>query len=627
MPTNRRDFLKGLGVTAAASLWSPMPVHGAEGGPSRPPNIIYILADDLGYGDLGCYGQARIKTPCLDRMAAEGMRFTQHYAGSTVCAPSRATLMLGYHTGHLKTPGQGQSLRPEDRTAAKILKAAGYVTGCIGKWGLGQAESHGVPTTQGFDHFFGYLNQTHAHNYYPAFLWRNDQRVPLRNEVKRNPKRPKSLGGAATKRVDYSHDLFAEDALRFLEQHRDKPFFLYLPFTIPHANNESWVAKRHGMEVPDYGPYATKDWPDAQKGHAAMITRLDRDVGRLLKKLQELGIDRQTVVMFSSDNGPHKEGGALPDFFQSSGPLKGIKRDLYDGGIRVPMIVRWPGTVKSGTVSHHISAFWDFLPTVCDLVGLSAPKSIDGLSFAPTLRGQAQKEHEYLYWEFLERGGKQALRLGKWKAVRLGITKNENAPIELYDIENDLRETKNVAKAHPDVVARAAAIFATVAREHPTRRSFDRLKPKGSPPPLPDVYISDLEPFEARSGHEPLGPPKKDRSIRGETLTVAGKQYNKGMGLHAPGEIVFALKPEYARFVAKLGVDDARPGTVTFEVFVDNQKLFESPVLRQSELWYADLPIPPAGKRIRLKVTDGGNGKASDHADWLEAGFILHKKR
>jgi arylsulfatase A-like enzyme len=421
------------------------------------PNIIFILADDLGYGDLGCYGQPVIQTPHIDKMAAEGMIFTDHYAGSTVCAPSRCCLMTGMHTGHARIRGNARvPLLPEDVTVAELLKRAGYATGIIGKWGLGEPETTGIPNRQGFDTWFGYLNQRHAHNYYPDYLWRNEEKVTLANEVR--PVNPP--GGVATKRVEYSHDLFAEEALGFVERHAEEPFFLYLAFTIPHANNE---ARNEGMEVPSYGPYASEDWPEPQKGHAAMITRMDGDVGRLMAKLEELEIDENTIVFFSSDNGPHKEGGGDPAFFGSSGALRGYKRALYEGGIRVPLIVRWPGKIKAGSGTDHVSAFWDFLPTCCDLAAVGCPEGVDGFSMLPTLLGKPRKQrkHEYLYWEFHEQGKKQAVRMGDWKGVRLNVAKKPNGPIELYDLRTDLGETTDVAQDYPEIVERIAQIMAT----------------------------------------------------------------------------------------------------------------------------------------------------------------------
>ncbi len=419
------------------------------------PNLIYIMADDLGYGDLGCYGQQRIKTPCLDRMAAEGLRFTDHYAGNTVCAPSRCSLMTGVHSGHAYVRGNkeikpmGQLPLPETAvTVAGLLKKAGYQTALIGKWGLGGPGSTGHPNQQGFDYFFGYLCQRHAHNYYPEFLFRNSEQVPLTNKV---PQPREDGAGVATERNDYSHDFFVAEAMQFLEENKDRPFFLYLTMTIPHANNE---AGNNGMEVPSLGDYAGLDWPEPQKGHAAMISRMDGDIGLLLQRLQALGIDQQTLVLFTSDNGPHREGGNNPDFNDSNGPLRGIKRDMYDGGIRVPLIARWPGRVEAGTTTDHVSAFWDFLPTACELSGIQPPQGLDGISYLPTLLGKPgeQKQHEYLYWECQNL---RAVRLGKWKAVQ----RSPKDKLELYDLRGDLGETSDIADANPEVVKKAQAAF------------------------------------------------------------------------------------------------------------------------------------------------------------------------
>jgi arylsulfatase A-like enzyme len=421
------------------------------------PNIIFILADDLGYGDLGCFGQKVIQTPNIDQMAAEGMRFTDCYAGSTVCAPSRCCLMTGLHTGHAFIRGNARiPLPPEEVTVADVLKKAGYSTGLVGKWGLGEPNSTGHPNRQGFDYFYGYLNQGHAHNYYPEHLFRNEDKVPLRNVVDRSRK-PDHPGGVATKRVDYSHDLMTEEALGFVEKNADNPFFLYLAYTIPHANNE---AGKDGMEVPDFGPYADRDWPDPQKGHAAMITRMDADVGRLFALLKSLKIDDNTIVFFTSDNGPHKEGGADPEFFHSSGPLQGYKRSLHDGGIRVPGIVRWPGRVKAGSVSDLPWAFWDFLPTAAELAGVVSPRPNDGLSILPTLLGRGdQPQHEFMYWEFHEgRSSKQAVRMGNWKAVRVW-----RQPLALFDLSNDIAEANDLVAEKPDV-ARTIEAYLTTAR-------------------------------------------------------------------------------------------------------------------------------------------------------------------
>ena len=428
------------------------PRLGAQPRPAHP-NIIFILADDLGYGDLGSYGQGLIKTPRLDQMAREGVRFTQCYAGTTVCAPSRSSLMTGQDTGHTRVRGNERyPLQPQDRTVAELLHAAGYHTGLIGKWGLGNPDTTGAPTRKGFDEFLGYTDQRHAHNSYPSYLWRNDQKITLPNEV---PNEDKDGAGVASKRVVYSPDLFTDEALAFLDRNARQPFFLYLAYTLPHANNE---AKAQGMEVPSDAPYSTEPWPQQEKNKAAMITRLDRDVGRLLDKLAQLHLDRDTIVFFTSDNGPHKEGGVDPNFFHSSGPLRGIKRDLYEGGIRVPMIVRWPGKIARGQVSRQVWAFWDFLPTAAQLAGVRPPEGLDGISILPAILGRPQfKQHQFLYWEFHEGGSKQAVRMGNWKAVRLA----PDLPLELYDLKHDLGETHNVAAEHASIVRKIEAYLKT----------------------------------------------------------------------------------------------------------------------------------------------------------------------
>ena len=411
------------------------------------PNIIFILADDLGYGDVGCFGQKQIKTPNIDRMAAEGMKLTHFYAGSTVCAPSRCVLMTGLHTGHCYVRGNAKSnLRPEDITVAEVLKKAGYVNGLSGKWGLGHEGSSGVPTRKGFDSFFGYLDQTHAHNYYPTFLVRNETRVPLKNIV---PKEGNVGQGSASKKVDYVPDLVIADALEFIDGNKDKPFFLYFATTLPHANNEAGA-----MEIPDLGDYTDKDWPQTQKAHAAMVTRMDSDVGKILERLKQHGIDDKTIVIFTSDNGPHKEGGNNPAFNQSSGPFRGTKRDFTDGGIRVPTVVRWPGKIKAGSSSEHLGYFGDFMATAAELAGVECPRNMDSISFLPTLLGdtEKQKQHEFLYWEFYEGGSWQAVRMGDWKLARKPMLKGK---LELYNLKNDIREESNVADAHPEIVAKA----------------------------------------------------------------------------------------------------------------------------------------------------------------------------
>ena len=441
-------------------------VPGEQPSGDVPPNIILIMADDLGYGELGSYGQTKIQTLNLDRIAQEGMRFTQFYAGSTVCAPSRSVLMTGQHTGHTPIRGNrevepiGQEALPASAlTMAEVLKEAGYATGAFGKWGLGAPGSEGVPTKQGFDAFFGYLGQRRAHFYYPTFLFRREERVPLEgNEVTDDPQRHPG-SGPAHRATTYSHDVIAEEALRFIEKHRDDPFFLYMPSTIPHVSIEvpddalDPYLDDDGRSIFPETPYAGGHYSPQERPHAAyaaMVTRLDREVGRIVAKLDELGLSERTIVIFTSDNGPSSEGGADPEFFDSNGPLRGGKRDLYDGGIRVPMIAWGPGRVPAGSVSDAVWAMWDVLPTVADLAGIEAPQGIDGVSMRDVMiGGTAPRAHEYLYWEFYERGSAQAVRAGRWKAVRIPMLTGD---VELFDIENDIGETTDLAAEHPDVV-------------------------------------------------------------------------------------------------------------------------------------------------------------------------------
>ena len=429
---------------------------------SAKPNIVYILADDLGYGDLGVYGQTHFQTPNLDKMASEGMLFTQHYAGTCVCAPSRCSLMTGFHTGHTFIRGnkewkpEGQWPIPDSTfTVAEMLKKAGYVTGAFGKWGLGFIDTEGSPNKQGFDEFYGFNCQRLAHNYFPGHLWDNDQKIILE-------------GNTGDKFEQYAPELIHRRAIQFIEKNKDKPFFLYYPNTIPHAElllPEKNLAEFRGKFLPENnykgaepgdpgfreGPYGTQ--PESHAAFAAMVTLLDKQVGEVLAKLKELGLDKNTIVMFSSDNGPHLEGGADPDYFDSNGPLKGYKRDLYEGGIREPMIAWWPGKIEAGSKNDHISAFWDVMPTLAELVGIEAPKNIDGISFLPSLlKKEGQKEHDYMYWEFHEQGGRRALRKGDWKLVQYNVFNPEKTTTELYNLANDIGEEKNLAAENTETV-------------------------------------------------------------------------------------------------------------------------------------------------------------------------------
>jgi len=436
---------------------------GLCGNAPKRPNIIFILADDLGYGEVGCFGQKLIQTPNLDRMAAQGMKFTQFYAGTTVCAPSRCVLMTGRHTGHCSVRGNAggskQALLPSETTIAAMLQGTGYSTALIGKWGLGDFEEggqHALPTRKGFDYFFGYANQNHAHNYFPDVLFRNEERVPLQNGVKPVPNASTFktfTSGAATNRVQYSHDLLAAEALAWVRAQRDKPFFLYLALTIPHGNNEGTRMFGDGAESPDYGIYAKKDWPKQDKGQAAMITRMDGDIGRFIDLLEEMGIAKNTLVIFSSANGPHNESGHNPKRFNPSGRLTGMKRSLYEGGIRVPTIAWWPGVVKAGSTNEQVGYFGDFFATACDLAGLKTPPGLDSISFLPTLRGKGrQKEHKYLYWEFYEQGGRQAVRFGDWKAIREPMLTGE---VKLFNLATDLAEQHDLAEKERAIARRA----------------------------------------------------------------------------------------------------------------------------------------------------------------------------
>jgi arylsulfatase A-like enzyme len=438
------------------------------------PNLIFIMADDLGYGDLGCYGQKLIKTPRLDQMAKEGMKFTRFYSGSTVCAPSRSVLMTGQHMGHTHVRGNAggdmsrQSLRDIDLTVAEKLKETGYKTALIGKWGLGEVGQEGHPLKQGFDYFYGYLNQVHAHNFYPEFLWRNQKKHALKNVVKPVSDKPRAgfMGGAATKRVEYSHDLFTAEALTWIKANKENPFFLYLPLTIPHANNEGTRMFGDGAEVPDYGIYEKENWTKQDKGQAAMITRMDRDVGRLLDLLKELKIEENTLVMFTSDNGPHNEAGHNPELFKPAGPLRGMKRTLTEGGIRVPTLAWWPNTIEPNSISDQPFYFGDLMATACDMTQSDMPLQTDSLSFLPILKGKAeeQKRHKYLYWEFYERTFRQAVIMEDWKLIRSGM---DNQRLELYDLKNDIHEDVNLIKEQPAVAQRMLSYMESAHVPHP----------------------------------------------------------------------------------------------------------------------------------------------------------------
>ena len=430
----------------------------------KKPNIIFILSDDIAMGDVGAYGQKKIKTPYLDQMAKEGTRYMQAYCGTTVCAPSRTSLMTGLHTGHspvranFEAEPEGQFPLPANTmTVAKVLKEAGYATACMGKWGMGMFDTTGSPFRNGFDHFFGYNCQRHAHSYFPTYLYRDDKRFTLDGNT------GKGVGKT------YAQDLIAQDTLDWVQAHKDGPFFMFYAVTLPHGT----------FEIDKLGEYEKENWTAQQKNYAAMVTRLDSDVGRLLKMLKELNIDDNTIVFFAGDNGssfnPNSEIGKVFDQTMG-GQLRGFKRSMYEGGLRQAALVRWPGKVPAGRVTEEPWAFWDFLPTATELAGTKLPKGAktDGLSLVSFLKGGPAPKREYFYWELHEAKSIQAVRFGDWKAVKNG----PSAAIELYDLKNDIAESKNLAAEKPDLVAKAAALMKEAHVEDPNWPLAEKRDPK-----------------------------------------------------------------------------------------------------------------------------------------------------
>ena len=427
------------------------------------PNIIFIFADDLGLNEVGCYGQKFIRTPSIDMLAKNGMKFEQFYSGNAVCAPCRCCLMTGKHPGHafvrdnrqFKKGQEGQQPIPAtETTIATLLKKQGYATGGMGKWGLGFYDTTGSPMKHGFDYFFGYNCQAHAHTHYPTHLYRNEERLEIK-------------GNNGAKGDTFSHDLFEQEALGFIEKNKAKPFFLYLPFTIPHVAVQSpedslkEYLDKLGDDPAYDGKKGYRPHPAPHAGYAAMVTRMDRSVGRIVEKLKELKLDSNTLIIFTSDNGPtHNVGGADSTFFKSAGDLRGLKGSLYEGGIRVPFIASWPGKIKAGSTNNNPWALWDMLPTFCELAGQEIPKDTDGISIVPTLLGDAKaKTHPFLYWEFPGYGGQQAVRMGNWKAVRQKLGQKRPITTELYDLIADPNETTDVAAKNPEILKKCEALF------------------------------------------------------------------------------------------------------------------------------------------------------------------------
>lgn len=465
-----QQYISKLLIAAWFAITGCGSASGEKEADRKPPNIVFILSDDLGWGDLGCYGQQKIKTPNIDRLANEGIRFTNAYAGSSVCAPSRSSLMQGLHPGHARVRGNAyrgyrESLQKGDYTVAMLLKEAGYKTGLFGKWGLALHDQPGIPNNMGFDEFYGYLNQQQAHTYYPEFLYNNTEREYFpgnKYHFEREHYAKASSydeqgrvlpnGIADPSGAQYSFDVISEKSLAFVRENKDEPFFLYLAHTIPHGP----------LIVPDLGEYKDKDWPIQYKEWAAMIGRMDAEVGKLLALLEELQLDENTLIVFASDNGNHdgyenrymndREAPSFSEFFGNSSPTRGKKGNEYDGGFRVPAMARWPAQIASNQVSDHIWAFWDFLPTVAATVSLDAPAGTDGISILPTLTGQGEQEqHEYLYWEHNQN---QAVRMRNWYAHRAN-----GGSIELYDLLADPQQSWDISSSYPKIVEKVVKIM------------------------------------------------------------------------------------------------------------------------------------------------------------------------
>ncbi|MEF3403153.1 sulfatase-like hydrolase/transferase [Agromyces sp. CCNWLW203] len=747
---NRRQFLMvgGAAVGLAAVAGDPLratSAHAAEAAGSRRPNVVVVLADDLGWGEIGSFGQTKISTPNLDRLAREGVRYTDFHAGGPVCAPSRCSMLTGMHSGHATVrnnpePGNGdEPLRADEVTFALLLQTMGYRTALMGKWGFSPDDPghHSSPNSQGFDEFFGYLTHIHAHDYYPSYLWHNTDRIEF----------PENAGSAM---AAYAPDLFADRALRFIDQHHADPFLLMLSTNVPHSP----------QQVPDLGQYATMDWSDGDRAHAAQITRMDGDIGRIVAKLEERGIADDTVFLFMSDNGPHEEGAPShdPDFFDASGPFTGYKRNLLEGGIRVPAIVWAPGLTgqepggPAGTVEETPWAMWDVLPTLADLAGAPMPPFVDGRSMRSTFDAASAESvaaDRPLYWWRLEpyttpraqaveggrvRNAAEALRQGDWKALRYAPARDRSVPdsdwsVELYHLASDPGETTNVAALHPEVAASLVALMKQAWIEPPMDRpawrpdgltidapefitagiptvvpvtmanQFDTtitnvtvelLVPDGwsvagrrrlpflragrlcvtsfdvvaglavteeqqvvalvrfvrdgeareatlaapvqstPAPPQSTSFVSDLAWLSSANA---WGPVERDMSNGrngagdGPAISIGGQEWAKGLGVHAPSEVVVYVGGACSRFTSVVGIDDfsarqSSTGSVVFQVWGDGSKLYDSGLVTAA-LGARSIDLPITGVDVlRLVVTDSGNGNTHDHASWADA--IVH---
>lgn len=627
------------------------------------PNVIFIMADDLGYGDLGCYGQSKIRTPNIDRLAKDGMRFTQAYAGSSVCSPSRSSLMTGFHNGHNRVRDNlphGVNLKPNDFTLAELFGNAGYVTGGIGKWGLGVPGTWGLPKQQGFDYWYGHINQDQAHFYYPDYLWENDKVVLLQEMVIENEV-GKIKGNRGGKNTFYTHDLFTEKAVKFIKKNHETPFFLYLSYTVPHFSDYPKDSPDHYI-VPSDAPYSDKNWPQVAKNYAAMITRLDGDVGRLMKLLENLKIDENTLVIFTSDNGPYQGVTTPIEFFDSNGPLRGGKRDLYEGGIRIPFIAHWKNVIKKGKVNNKPIAFWDLLPTFADLIDYPDSIGTDGISFLPNLKGDVSENHEYLYWDYghVRPTFKQAIRHGKYKGVR--IEKVDKEIFELYDLDKDQGEQQNIAEAYPEEIAQMKSFMreAYKATEDYPKRLKDTVKSKFSKVPgtvvnyrpassgvylgapsiaiLPngDYVVSNnftsIEGGDHGKVHKTAVFKSSNKGATWKFLTEMANQRWSNLFYHSDALYMMGVKEAYGDIAIRKSIDGGKTWTVPKDKesgILAKGRYHTAPVpmvIHKGRIWRA-MEDAPKGRNFRAFIMSASVDSDLMKADsWTMSNKILHEQ-